>query len=178
MDFLSNISKTVKVWLPDERQQNMNKGHEFESYVADLFALKKDYFSIVQWNTDHSDKRQGIRVESDSTPDMVIRYKPKDEVFAVECKWRATPYYNNQNRARVVKWAEPYQIQKYQKFSKDQSIPVYIVIGLGGKPSNPEDMFCLPLSAAKYPELFYSVLEKFKRASPSNPFFWRDGILR
>jgi hypothetical protein len=178
MGFLSNIWKTVDVWLPDERQQNMRKGHEFESHVASLFTMKKDYFSIVQWTTDHSDKRQGIRVESDSTPDMVIRYKPKDMVFAVECKWRANSYYNNQTRMHVVKWAEPYQIRQYQKFSEEHSVPVYIVIGLGGEPSNPEDMFCLPLSMAKYPELFGGLIERFRRPSPNTPFSWRDGTLR
>jgi hypothetical protein len=76
MDFLNKIQKTVKVWMPDERQENMDKGHEFESYVANLFKLKSDYFAITNWSTDHSDKRSGIKVESDSNPDFLIRYKP------------------------------------------------------------------------------------------------------
>jgi len=44
---------------------------------ANLFKLKSDYFAIAEWTTDHSDKRAGIRVESDSKPDFVIRISQK-----------------------------------------------------------------------------------------------------
>ena len=172
MDFMKKLMKTVDVWIPDERQVSMDKGHEFENYVANLFKLKSDYFAIAEWTTDHSDKRAGIKVESDSKPDFVIRYKPKNEVFAVECKWRANPFYNQKIRDYVIKWAESYQIKNYQQYSKQMNMPVFIVIGLAGKPSHPEYIFCLPLEEAKYPELFPSVLDKYEREPPNKPFFW------
>jgi hypothetical protein len=178
MDFLNKIQKTFKVWVPDERQENMDKGHEFETYVANLFKLKSDYFAITNWSTDHSDKRAGIRVESDSNPDFLIRYKPTNEKFAVECKWRAYTYYNQKIRDYVIKWAESYQIKNYQQYSKKNNVPVFIFIGLAGKPINPELTFCLPLEVAKYPDIFPSVLEKYERIPPNKPFFWRDGILK
>jgi hypothetical protein len=178
MDFLGKIQKTVRVWMPDDIQESMDKGHEFEKYVAGLFKLKNDYFAIITWNTDHSDKRAGIRVESDSNPDFVIRYKPTNEHFAVECKWRAYSYYNQNIRDYVIKWAEAYQIKNYQQYSKQHGIPVFIVIGLAGRPSNPEMVFCLPLDVARYPEIFPSVLEKYERNPPDKPFFWRDRNLK
>ncbi|MCX6685730.1 MAG: hypothetical protein NTV10_03630 [Methanoregula sp.] len=52
------------------------------------------------------------------------------------------------------------------------------MIGLAGKPSKPEYMFCLPLEVAKYPELFPSVLDKYEREYTDKPFFWRDGVLK
>jgi hypothetical protein len=134
---MDKIKKTAEVWLPDERQESMEKGHKFEKYIAKIFNLKSDYFAISYWNTDHSDKRAGIKVESDGDPDFLIRYKPTGEQFAVECKWRAYAYYNQEIRDHVIKWAEPYQIQHYQKYSKEHNVPVFVVIGLAGKPSNP-----------------------------------------
>ncbi|EMJ99589.1 hypothetical protein LEP1GSC192_1760 [Leptospira sp. B5-022] len=38
-------------------------------------------------------------------------------------------------------------------------------------------MFCLPLSAAPYPELFPSILDKYER-DPKKSFFWQNGTLR
>lgn len=76
MDFTKKSIKT-NFLTPDEIQISLDKGHEFENYVANLFKLKKDYFAISEWTTDHSDKRTGIIVESDSKPDFVIRYKPR-----------------------------------------------------------------------------------------------------
>ena len=162
----------------DERQISMDKGNEFEKYVANIFNLKSNYFAISNWNTDLSDKRAGISVESDHNPDFLIRYKPTNEQFAVECKWRASTYYNQEIRDITIKWAESYQIKNYQKYSKEHNVPVFVVIGLAGKPGNPEMTFCLPLEVAKYPEIFPSVLEKYERIPPNKPFFWRDGILK
>jgi len=44
---MKKLMKTVDVWIPDERQVSMDKGHEFENYVANLFKLKSDYFAIA-----------------------------------------------------------------------------------------------------------------------------------
>jgi len=172
MDLVKRLKKTADPWIPNDRQVNLSKGHDFENYVAHLFKLKNDYFGIYEWTTDHSDKRAGIKVESDSKPDFLIRYKPENEYFAVEAKWRAYPFYSQNIRDYVVKWAEPYQIINYQMYSKKMNIPVFIAIGLAGTPHNPEFMFCLPLEEAKYPELFRSILEKYERKPPNKPFFW------
>lgn len=52
------------------------------------------------------------------------------------------------------------------------NIPVFAVIGLSGTPSHPENVFCLPLEVAKYPEIYRSILEKYARDPPDKPFFW------
>ena len=81
MSAMEKLMKTVNLWIPDERQISLNKGHQFENYIANLFTLKSNYFSIAEWTTDHSDKRAGINGESDSKPDFIIRYKPSNEVW-------------------------------------------------------------------------------------------------
>ena len=118
------FKKSVDLFIPDNRQVNINKGHDFQNYVAHLFYAKNDYFAIQEWTTDHSDKRAGIKVESDSKPDFIVRYKPDNGCFAVEAKWRAYPLYDPKIRDYVIQWAEPYQIKNYQTFSKKMNIPV------------------------------------------------------
>jgi hypothetical protein len=172
MNLMIKFKKSVDLLISDNSQVNSNKGHDFEHYVAHLFNAKNDYFAIQEWTTDHSDKRAGIKVESDSKPDFIVRYKPDNECFAVEAKWRAYPLYDPKIRDYVIQWAEPYQIKNYQMFSRKMNIPVFIAIGLAGTPKNPGFMFCIPLEEAGYPKLFRCILKKYQREPPNEPFFW------
>ncbi len=62
-------------------------------------------------------------------------------------------------------------------FSKKNKMPVFVVLGLGGKPKDPGQCFCIPLSIAKYPEIFPSILEKHERVPKNKKFFWKNGKL-
>lgn len=55
-------------------------------------------------------------------------------------------------------------------------MPVFVVIGLGGDDTEPEEMFVIPLEEAKYPALYPSVFKKFSRL-PDRMFFWKNGEL-
>lgn len=207
MGFLNKLSKTVDIWLKkdeddtpihakevvektsskeiihDKTIENENelthyqKGIDFEKYVVDLFLKRSKYFVINDWTNDIYDKRKGIKVESNKNPDLVVRYKPTDEKIAIECKYRSKYYQNHKVCTQSIKWSNPHQIKQYKTFESSNNIPVFIVIGVGGKPDNPEDMFCIPLDEAKYSELFESVLKKFER-KPNEGFFWKNGILK
>ncbi len=67
-------------------------------------------------------------------------------------------------------------MKRYQEFSCQRKIPVFIIIGLGGLDDDPEEMFNIPLEEAKYPALYPGVFEKFRRP-PDKPFFWKNGDL-
>jgi hypothetical protein len=176
MGFYEKLLKTIDLELPDKKQESIEKGHEFERYVAHIFSKDKD-FSIEQMTYDYFNKTDGIKVESNLNPDLIIRFNPTGEKFAVECKYRSHTVKSDIIIDYVIKWSKPEQIKRYNEFSKTHQIPVFVVIGLSGKPNHPGDMFCLPLEVAKYPEIFPSVLERFRR-SPGEPFFWRDGTLK
>ena len=179
MGFLDKLAKTLDLWLSDEEEEDVNyqKGTDFEKYVAGLFTRRSDYFAINDWTRDNHDKSKGIYVESNTNPDLVIRYKPTNEKFAVECKYRSGFYRSQKINGPVVKWAAPDQIKRYNAYSRSNRIPVFVVIGVGGSPKNPATMFCIPLKDAKYPEIFPSVFEKYVR-DPGKTFFWRDGMLK
>lgn len=174
MDLLDKIKKTATIWLPDENQQKYEKGKSFEQYVIDLFP--KERFAIADWTRDNSDKLDGRTVESDMNPDLLIRSKVTKEKFAVECKWRASPIKSEKLEALVVSWSRYEQIKRYQNYSYTKRIPIYAVIGLGGEPDRPDHLFSLPLSVAKYPELYYSVIKKYER-NVDMPFTWESGQL-
>ena len=177
MSLLNKLVKTLDIWLPSEEKKHFDKGVDFEKYVAQIFESQKKYFSILDWTKDTSYKRNGIQVESNKNPDLIIQYKPTKEKFAIECKFRSYMIQSEKIDDPVIKWSYPDQIKRYNDFSKTNNIPVFIIIGLGGKPDNPEFMFCVPLKEAKYPEIFPSVLEKYERP-PSKPFFWKDNKLQ
>lgn len=165
--------ETAKIRIQDERQINYQKGVDFERYVALLF---NKYISIKDWTNDSSDKKAGIEVESDKNPDFTLVFKPRNKKFAVECKYRSYPIWNNKINDYVIHWSYPGQIQAYNKFSEAEEMPVFIVIGLGGTPDNPEYMYCIPLDEARYPAIYPSVFNKHKRV-PTLPFFWCNGRL-
>ena len=153
------------------------KGKRFEDHVENLFSKK--YFSILEKTHSYKTNQQRY-VESSKNPDIIFQYNPTGEQFAVECKFRTQ--LNNKNQ---LEWSYPAQLKRYQDFSRDRKMPVYIVIGLE-LPFKDEDdpdeyveesfMFNIPLEEAKYPALYESVFTKFERPY-DKPFFWRNGKL-
>ena len=186
MGILKKIGKCVDVLLEDDEKQstppitkdepdanaerhaeNYEKGVLFEKHVVGLFDQK--YFVVHDWTRDLSGKTKGYVVESDSNPDIVMRYKQRDEQIAIECKFRSSLYQG------MLQWTTEKKLRGYRAYMKKTGIATSVVIGLGGSPDMPERMFCIPLTEAKYPGLYPSLFEKFER-SPSKKFFW-DGTL-
>ena len=142
------------------------KGKWFENYVENLFSKK--YYRLVEKT--HSYKTDGGRfVESNKNPDFIFEYLPTREQFAVECKYRTS--LNNKGQ---LEWSYPAQIKRYQDFSRERKIPVFIVIGLSDEKG--DYMFNIPLSEAKFPALYESVFSKFERDGEKQ-FFWKNGKL-
>ncbi|AKJ39987.1 hypothetical protein [Methanosarcina barkeri] len=164
MGLFRKLRKVIEVIFENESEQ---KGDDFEKYVVDLFDEK--YFSIVQWTTDMARKHTRF-VESDCDPDLILRYRPTNEIFCVECKFRSGLFEGK------LQWSDPQQLKRYQRFAREKKLPFFVVIGLGGDSSYPERMFCIPLKEAKYPALYPSIFEKFER-KPEKSFFWKNGIL-
>lgn len=152
----------------NNNEENHNKGVIFEQYVLNLFA--PSFFSLYDCTRDNS-KHFNRKVESDQNPDITMRYIPKNELFSIECKFRSGAYDDK------VSWARYDQIINYLSYAAQNKRPVFVVIGLGGRPDNPNRMFCIPIEDAKYPELFISRLRKYER-KPSDKFFWKEGNLR
>ena len=132
--YLAIYNRIRSITQPEE----FLKGREFEDYVLELFNLHgNNVFVLKGWQ---GDKILGdICPESNRYPDFVFDYQGKG--FAVECKWRKKlPH----NLSRDI--LPDGKVSIYQKFSTERKIPVFIVFGVGGEPSNPELLYNIPLS--------------------------------
>jgi hypothetical protein len=170
----SNVLEKVKLAVLDEIKGSISevspekkKGDDFENYIVTLFNPKAERFLLKEWRSDKI-ADNGIYALSSHNPDLEFQYidGSKSYAFAVECKWRS------KFQHKEIDWAKPYQIQNYLSYQEKNKIPVFIAIGVGGKPSQPEQLFVAPLNEiCMYPKLFESYLKKFNR-NPSHNFYY------
>lgn len=153
--------------------ENKAKGDAFESFVVKHF--EKKYFTLQEWRGDKY--VDGNYPVSSHFPDLEVNFKyPKqniNESFAIECKWRKN-YYKN-----AIEWAHDYQIKNYREYTEKLNIPVYVVIGVGGEPSMPNEVFIIPLSKLKSNTINQNELKAYKRKTVDENFYWKfkDNIL-
>jgi hypothetical protein len=139
------------------------KGNAFEKFVVDCFNPK--VFTIKQWQGDKFHK--GRYAESNSHPDLLLEFHHTDTKvqLAVECKWKSS-------LPDVHNWAEDRQIQNYQAFADEMKLPVFVVLGFGGTPEKPEEVYVAPLRNLKYSQVKKSYLAPFLRKEASHHFFF------
>lgn len=148
--------------IPDDLPEE--KGLRFEKYILHKFNL--NFCKVKEWRGDKF--TDGIYAESTKYPDIEIEFSLKDtkKLFAVECKWRKGYF---QDR---IKWARKEQIFIYKCYSEENNIPVFVVIGVGRYPDNPEDVFVIPLDDLTEPFLTLDFLSKYRRLDKNKYFFF------
>ena len=151
-----------------EEEDNHAKGLEFEKYIVGRFGKK--YWSIKEWRSDKS--VDGRYVESSMNPDLEMKLKVKDNeyVVAIECKWR-----NSAMKDGKIKWSYTDQVKRYRNYAKTSKVPVFVAIGIGGKPSKPSRLYLVPLSALSSPIVAESDLTKYEVTS-NRQFFYDINI--
>lgn len=114
------------------------KGREFEDYVVAFFDLPhNEKLSLKEWRGDKS--LPGIYPESNSDPDLVFSYD--DRPFAIECKWRN---YISRNIGKDI--LPPERKAFFEQYAKEHNMPVYLLLGIGGLPSDPDSMHLVEFS--------------------------------
>ena len=160
---LKLVDKPDKLTKGPFQFDSFEKGQKFEDFILKKFN-KRD-FSLVK-KTLPVPKFDGPIIENNLDPDFIFRFRQNLEKFAVEAKFRS--YLGNY--ALIY----PDQMARYNQFEEEEKIPVYIIIGLGGFPDNPNEMFLVPLKKAASRELTLEFLSKFK-VDPNCNFTWRPG---
>jgi hypothetical protein len=130
------------------------------------YGVNSKYHRIKEWRGDKF--VDGIYAESTKNPDIEIELSVRDtkKIFAVESKWRRSYFKNG------IQWARKEQIYNYKRYSEENNIPVFVVIGVGNNPENPEDVFVIPLDDLTEPFLTLDFLLKYKRLDKSKYFFF------
>ena len=126
----STIYKRIKALTMNDE---VLKGREFEDYVINLFDLPNNKkLTLKEWRGDKS--LPGVYPESNSAPDFVFEYAGKP--FAVECKWRS-----HLSKDIGKELLPPERMALFQQFSTDRRMPVYLFLGIGGLPSDPDCLY-------------------------------------
>jgi len=147
------------------RTESEVKGTDFEMWVADKF--RSDLFEMRHWS---GDKRtaNGRSATSDQEPDMQwdLKLGNKRYPFAVECKWR-TDFIQGR-----LDMAKTYQVKNYLRYAMDEDIPVFIVLGVGGKPSAPKDLYIVPIEKATEGVLSFAELQPYRQPMKRLSFYY------
>lgn len=145
-------------------EENKAKGDAFEKFIVKKFNRK--YFTLQEWRSDKY--VDGIYAVSNHFPDLEIIFEHKHvkETFAVECKWRKS-FYNNE-----IEWAENYQVKNYKEYAERLNIPVFVLIGIGGKPEKPHELFIVPLERMHSNIISKEELSDYRKEDDYKDFFW------
>ncbi|WP_342304394.1 hypothetical protein [Methanolobus sp. ZRKC5] len=150
-----NNKKPPVYYESSKNEENIKKGDDFEKFVVNLFPENK--FTIVEWTTD-SMRKHNRYVEADTRPDLLIRHNLSGDEFYIECKYRSYAFENK------ITWTNKEQLKRYQDFDREREAPVFVLIGLGGSPEKPDNLYWIPLEDAKYTELYISYMKKFQKS--------------
>ncbi len=163
---------TPEIAEPLAPLSSVEKGRMFEEWAVKRF--RRDVFIIKEWRGDKF--VEGIYAESSTYPDLEIEFHLRDarERFAVECKWRGQWEFGAKP---FLIWANDQQIINYQEFARTRAIPVFIVIGVGGQPDRPAEVFIVPLDKLRSGNATEEYLGRFRRkAAVGQNFFFDPNI--
>lgn len=143
------------------------KGDDFEKFVISKVPIR--YFKFKSWR---SDKLTETHIpESNSYPDLEFQYryyKYKSD-FAIECKYRSNFV------GGYVEICKPEKLRFYKQFQEEKNMDVYIMLGVGGEPTLPKDLFLIPLSKINSPKLHVDELnQQFLKPVKSMLFYKMD----
>lgn len=124
-------------------------GREFEDYVLELLfdgrepwgaQTKKKSNSQLTLREWRGDKTLGdVFPQGNRLPDLVLEVDK--QIIAVECKWR-----KRLTALTVEELFTPDRLECFQQYSKDTLRPVYLLLGTGGIPSEPEHLYFVPVA--------------------------------
>jgi len=131
---------------------NLKKSRKFQMCVGELFH--PDEFEII----DAVEYEEGQLIPEDVKKlDFHLRDKKTGEPFWVECRFRQHLHQNE------LPWTTEKQFESYKEFRKANKEPVFIVVGLGGFPAQPGEMFAFPLDKAEHPHMPESKFRNYER---------------
>jgi hypothetical protein len=146
-------------------QDCLKKGYAFERFVVTLFNERN--FKVSKWRNSLITTPAGFTQNDFSLPDLELLFmRRRTYRFAVECKWR-----NEFDNGKIT-WAKQKKISVYKQYERESNIKVFVAIGIGGEPCNPEKLFVSPLQdICMDTEVHESQLLPFIR-KPTSRFFY------
>lgn len=119
--------------MDKEEQSAKDKGNDFEAYIADL--CKSGGVRVREWHQG-TVSPGGVLAENALNPDFFLaipRNGSSDIEFWLECKYRS-----HLGDAFSLKES---QVERYKEKQRSSKRKVLVVLGVGGKPSKPSDLY-------------------------------------
>jgi hypothetical protein len=162
-----NIRRTSPA---SRRPDYYEQGRLFEDYIRQLFNQKS--FQLKKWRKSGGIPKDTF-IPDHLYPDLELIFVGRNQYpFAVECKWRRR--FNNGS----IDWATWDQISRYEEFQRKRAMPVFIAIGIGGTPSDPNRLFVTPLcNLTQHTHVYEHQLIQYNR-KPAQKFFYDTIQLR
>ena len=127
--YLSIYNRIKALTMSDD----LIKGREFENFLISLFDIPNNKrIRIKEWRGDKS--LPGVYPENNSAPDFL--FECNGRLFAVECKWR-----NHLPQKIDDNLLTPERQQFFIQYAKERNIPVFLLLGVGGFPSDPHKLY-------------------------------------
>ena len=117
---------------------NFVKGSLFEGYIKSIY--KKANFRIIHITPTFKENSVHYNIES-LKPDLKLEIPNSNLQFWIECKYRS--YAHKKREYEII---TEYQLQRHSEL-KDS--PVYVFLGIGGKPNKPSYLYWIPISDCK-----------------------------
>ncbi len=172
--FSTSVVEDLKKSIVEELSENFKsmssgdltpqgKGREFENFVVSLF--NPEYFTLDEWQSDKF--HNGIYPSASLGPDLVYTFQTSSDFgrLAVECKWRC------EIPSKGVNIGQQRQLDTYKKFRSDRRMPVFLVLGIGGKPSHPEELYIMPINEVRSTVLRQYELHEYRRTRRGYLYF-------
>jgi len=157
---LKKASESVRT--EDRGEQWALDGLNFEKYIITRFS--RDGNRLLDWRGDKYIQGYG-GPESSGDPDILFMTRNERDRFAIECKYRSH-WWNSPEHGPCIEWAREDQFKRYVGFERRRAITVYIAIGVGGNPSDPNELFIGRIENIKYRVARKYHLEKFRMKLP------------
>jgi|GEM_PF-7034281 hypothetical protein len=145
------------------------KGEQFEAFIAKKINQNR-YLKILDWRSDKF--IEGVYAESNKNPDLEIQFSFNSTClkFSLECK-----YHSKIHTDIII--APQHKIENYKKYSQEKKTDVFIVLGLAGEASSPNELYIIPLKYIKSEKIPYSDLQKFRKHRVESNFFFDEKLL-
>ncbi|HJK77381.1 hypothetical protein [Methanocorpusculum vombati] len=135
----------------------------FEEYVLGMFP---DEFVIERPDAD-----------GDIVPDFLVTDTVSGKRFAVVCVFQPVFHTPEKGDCDVVECGTFEQVRAYKQFAHFERMPLFLIVGVGGLPDDPDQVFSIPVEEIGCSELPREACAGYERAS-AGLFAFCDGCLR
>lgn len=146
-----------------------DKGRIFEEYIVGLLPAGNSVI-LEEWQSDKM--LEGRYPLSNRNPDLLLSIRLKGGLgtahVAIECKWRQT--FGNGS----LQWTTQEKIEIYRQYGLQKNALVFVALGIGGTPDNPQYLYFVPLDKMSDPVVVQSDISEFRSVYTHGRLFYKD----